>query len=86
MSVYAIIFSNPNDDSWNIIQDKWPSHYKANANLVFITSDDQTLTTASIASNVGMNNQNKEMGVVLQVGHYYGYESPELWEWLGKFT
>ena len=86
MSVYAIIYSEPNKDLLDIIASKWPSHYKASDNLVFITSDDQTLTTASIASDVGMNNQNKAMGVVLQVGNYYGYESPTLWEWLGKFT
>ena len=59
MSVYAIIFSEPNKDSLDIIANEWPLYNQTYDNVAFIASDDLSLTTAAIADLVGMNNKKK---------------------------
>lgn len=85
MSTYAIILSQDVDtnSAWKRLEKEWPtSHFKANDRLAFISLN-EVLTTASIAEKIGMNSDDRVKGIVLQVGNYYGYESPEIWEWLG---
>lgn len=82
MAKYAIILSSPSKHAWDRVKEVWPSHYILNERVAFIESDEPRTTTSKISGEVGMDDDKKISGIVIQVGHYNGFEEPELWEWL----
>lgn len=87
MIVYAIILTQDDDTgkAWNRIKEKWPdSHHIVSNQLAFVSVSDG-LTTANVSNVVGMNTEDKQLGLVIQISsHYFGYERKETWEWLEK--
>ena len=84
MTAYAIILNEPNNAVWERVRANWPSCFIVSETMALISSPDPTVLTSQIAEAAGMNGNEKVLGVVLQVGNYFGYNSTALWEWLGK--
>ena len=84
MSIYAININEKNDSVWETVRTTWPRHYIVSDTLAFIAPPDPTTLTADIAEAVGMNATGRLLGVVIEVGNYFGYSSNALWEWMGK--
>ena len=87
MSVHAVILNAPNAYAWNCVRERWPRHYFLSDTVAFVAPDELISLNRDIAEALGMNDANRVLGVVLDVGSStYGYNSPALWEWLGKTT
>ena len=84
MTMYAIILNQKNEAVWELVRATWPRHYVVSDTLALIAPPDPTILTAQIADTVGMNGKGDVLGVVLEVGNYFGYNSKALWEWMGK--
>ncbi len=87
MSTYAIILSRESSTyAWDKIKESWESsHYILSDRVAFIVSEDPKITTRKISDTIGMDKNQQINGVVLQVSHFNGYETVDLWEWLAKF-
>ncbi|MCY4150905.1 MAG: hypothetical protein OXE94_01540 [Aestuariivita sp.] len=85
MEVYAIFLNEPNETCWDAIQKNWPeNHFILTKNLAFIVTNDN-ITTKQIADKVGIyGSDEKIVGLVFEFGSYNGFNSGDLWEWLGK--
>jgi len=85
VSVYAIILQKPQQDMWKKIKDMWPNrNYVLNDIAAFI-SPPGISTSFGVADMLGMNSEEKEIGLVVEVtSSHQGYVDKTLVEWLKK--
>ena len=83
MSTFAIYLNAPNEAAWSAVRQAWPGrHFILDDRLAFVAPTDDTLTS-DIAAHVGMDAGGPH-GVVAEITSYFGYNRPDLWEWMQK--
>ena len=84
MTVYAVILNSPDPVTTQRITQRWPRHYVLSDSVFFLTQEDPS-TTVEVAEAIGMNEERKVLGIVIEVGgNNFGYNYQRLWEWFSK--
>lgn len=85
MSVYAILLQTPQQSMWTKVQEKWPDRHYIMNDIVAFVSPSGISTSHGVADMLGINSQEKEIGLVVEVtASHRGYVSGNLVEWLAK--
>lgn len=85
MSIHAIILDKPNPVVWDRVRREWPINYVVSDSVGFIVSDKAVTLNREIAEMLGMNDESRLSGVVVEINdNWFGYYSRDLWEWLNK--
>ena len=81
MTAYAIILNNSDPVIAQRITEKWPRHYPLSDSVFFVTQEDPS-TTVEVAEALGMNEERKVLGIVVEVGeNNFGYNYQRLCRW-----
>ena len=87
MSIYLVALNDPAEDAWIQVRESWPErHYILTDRLAFIAPED-TLLTETVGEMVGMNEERKLSGFVVEITYeaINGWNRPGLWEWMRKY-
>ncbi len=86
MNVYAVFLNESNTACWQKIREEWPNgrSFILTDHFCLVATEDIT-TTAEVSDKIGIGeNGTGALGIVLELGAYYGFNKGNLWEWLKK--
>lgn len=85
MNCFAVILSQPNENSMSKITKVFPDYYQASDSIWFVYGNYGT--SADVCTALGIN-KDGESGIVLKVTDYYGLYDGALWakiaDWQGR--
>ncbi len=85
MAVYAIILPEPEQGAWDRIEAKWPGRTHIYDERLAFVCPEEIMVTRDIADIVGMEEERRVTGFVLDIKAYAGWANPSVWEWIQKF-
>ena len=81
MSIFAVILTDPQDETKHKIEAVYPDSYQMASNVFLVSSNG---LTKEVSNNLGIGEGGTD-GVVFRLNHAYaGYTSRETWEWLSR--
>ena len=86
MSIYLVALNEPSKLAWETIQTNWPAHHLLLTDHLAFMAPDEPALTSTIAETIGMNDEEKVLGIVVELGNKSGYNQTSLNEWLSKFS
>lgn len=85
MSMFAIILRETNDEVAKRVREKYPTAYEMTETCFLVQSD---FIAENVAVSVGIKGEDRigeASGVVFRLnGHYAGFTSRSLWDWLSQ--
>ena len=84
MSVFAVVLNDPDERAWDSLRTHWPDrHLVVTDRLAFVAPETLTLTQ-DVADTLGMNQEKKVLGIVIEMANRSGFNKSSLTEWLEK--
>lgn len=84
MSVFAIVLNDPDERAWDSLRKQWPDrHLVVTDRLAFVAPETLTLTQ-DVADTLGLNQERKVLGIVIEMANRSGFNKSFLTEWLEK--
>ena len=85
MAVHVVILNEPNELAWKKVMGWDGEHYILTDRIAFVVADSLVLTE-KIAAHVGMNNDGRVKGLVIEMTNRAGWNDSGLVEWFGKVS
>ena len=84
MAIYAVIPFNQDPDKTSVLNQRIADHelkmYDSIARHVFFVA--YSGTSSELTELLGLTPEGEVLGIVMQLGHYYGFGPGSLWEWI----
>ena len=84
MSIYIVTLNAPSELAWERLKDTWPKRHRIVTDHIAFVAPEDTSTTGEIGKAIGMNSEDKIMGVVAEIneGAVNGWNDVSVWEWV----
>ena len=82
--LYLISLSGESEYAWRQLAERWPDAHRIIDGRTAIVAAEQATTSQMISDAIGMDNTHQVTGLVVQMGHFFGWHDRGIWEWVEK--
>lgn len=86
MNLYLIVLNEPNPELWENLERDWGSPYQTilSDTAAIVGAPSRITNPDKVCERLGMSDEKKVEGIVVQMTRYQGYLDEAVWDWVDE--